>query len=214
MNLLAIKLRQKLQSRYIQVESESCSVVSNSLQPHGLYSPWNSLWQNTGMGNLSLPQGIFPTQRSNLGLLHHRRIFFFTSWATREALGQICGNKLRNGSHFSPLPEGGKWISIQGTCCTCAWRWSCLLRPTYVPGHWDIAWHTHFFLWPAAGWSGGGRLNRKYWGLRRSSCLWLAFSADNKIAWKVSRETELFCRKYCPLGYCQALSIPSVFLLS
>ena len=23
--------------------SESCSVVSDSLQPHGLYSPWNSL---------------------------------------------------------------------------------------------------------------------------------------------------------------------------
>ena len=39
--------------------------------------PWNSLWQNTGMGNLSLLQGIFPTQGSNLGLPNHRRIFFF-----------------------------------------------------------------------------------------------------------------------------------------
>ena len=41
--------------------SESCSVVSNSLWPHGLYSPWNSLGQNTGVGSLSLLQGIFPT---------------------------------------------------------------------------------------------------------------------------------------------------------
>ena len=35
-------------------ESENCSVVSDSLQPHGLYSPWNSSGQNTGVGSLSL----------------------------------------------------------------------------------------------------------------------------------------------------------------
>ena len=44
------------------LESESCSVVFASLQPHGLYSPWNSPGQDTGMGSLSLLQGIFPTQ--------------------------------------------------------------------------------------------------------------------------------------------------------
>ena len=48
---------------YNVIKSESCSVMSNSLQPHGLYSPWNSLSQNTGVGSLSLLQGIFPTQR-------------------------------------------------------------------------------------------------------------------------------------------------------
>ena len=32
----------------------SFSLVSNSLQPHGLYSPWNSSDQNPGIGNLSL----------------------------------------------------------------------------------------------------------------------------------------------------------------
>ena len=52
--------------------SESRSVVSDSLQPHGLYSPLNSPGQNTGVGNLSLLQGIFPTQGSNLGLPHCR----------------------------------------------------------------------------------------------------------------------------------------------
>ena len=45
-------------------ESESCSVLSNSLQSHGLYSPWNSPDQNTGMGSLSLLQGNLP----NLGI--------------------------------------------------------------------------------------------------------------------------------------------------
>ena len=46
-------------------ESESCSVVSNSLWPHELYSPWNSPGQNTGVGSLSLLQGIFPTHMQN-----------------------------------------------------------------------------------------------------------------------------------------------------
>ena len=41
---------------------------------HGLYSPWDSPGQNTGVGSLSLLQGIFPTQGSNPGLPHCRRI--------------------------------------------------------------------------------------------------------------------------------------------
>ena len=57
-------------------ESESCSVVSNSLRPHSLYSPWNSSGQNTGVGSLSLLQGIFPTQGSNPGLPHCRQILY------------------------------------------------------------------------------------------------------------------------------------------
>ena len=56
------------------IESESRSVMSDSLWPHGLYSPWNSLGQNTGVGSLSLLQRIFPTQELNPGLLHCRQI--------------------------------------------------------------------------------------------------------------------------------------------
>ena len=44
------------------------SSVMTCLWPHGLYSPWNSPGQNTGVGSLSLFQGIFPTQASNPGL--------------------------------------------------------------------------------------------------------------------------------------------------
>ena len=58
-------------------ERESCSVVSNSLQPHGLYSPWNSPGQNTGVGSFSLLQGIFPTPGSNPGLPHCRQILYY-----------------------------------------------------------------------------------------------------------------------------------------
>ena len=41
-------------------ESESHSVISNSLWPHGLYSPWNSLGQNIGVGSLSFLLGTLP----------------------------------------------------------------------------------------------------------------------------------------------------------
>ena len=51
-------------------------VVSDSLQPHGLYSPWNSPGQNTEEGSLSLLQGISPTQGLNPGLPHCRWIFY------------------------------------------------------------------------------------------------------------------------------------------
>ena len=57
-------------------ESESRSVVSDSLRPHRQYSPWSSPGQNTGGSSLSLLQGIFPTQGSNPSLLHCRRILY------------------------------------------------------------------------------------------------------------------------------------------
>ena len=57
-------------------ESESHSVVSDSLQSHGLYSPWNSPGQHTGVGSCSLLQGIFPTQGSNPGLPNCRCILY------------------------------------------------------------------------------------------------------------------------------------------
>ena len=62
-------------------ESESCSVVSDSLWPHGLDRPWNSPGQNAGVGSLSLLQGIFPTQ--GWTQVSHIAGGFFTRWATR-----------------------------------------------------------------------------------------------------------------------------------
>ena len=48
--------------------NESHTIVSNSLEPHGLNSSCNSPGQNTGVDSLSLLQGIFSTQGSNPGL--------------------------------------------------------------------------------------------------------------------------------------------------
>ena len=62
----------------------SHSVMSNSLQPHGLYPtrllcPWNSPDNNIGIGNLSLLQGIFSTQGLNPVLLYCRQILYHLS---------------------------------------------------------------------------------------------------------------------------------------
>ena len=53
----------------------ACSVVSDTLRPHGLQRvrllcPWDFPGKNTGVSCHSLLQGIFPTQGSNPGLLH------------------------------------------------------------------------------------------------------------------------------------------------
>ena len=52
---------------YDAKSTKKVKVTSDSLQPHALYSPWNSLGQNTAVDNHSLLQGIFPTQESNQG---------------------------------------------------------------------------------------------------------------------------------------------------
>ena len=65
----------------------SPSVFSDYLQPHGLYSPWNSPSQNTGVGSLFLLQGIFPTQGSNPGCLHCGQILYQLSHREAQEKG-------------------------------------------------------------------------------------------------------------------------------
>ena len=58
------------------IVSESCSVVSDSLRSHVLYSSWNFPGQNNRVGSLSLLQRIFPTQGLNIGLQHWSQILY------------------------------------------------------------------------------------------------------------------------------------------
>ena len=64
-------------------------MVSDSLQLHGIYTPWNSPGQNTGVGSLSLLQGSFPTQGSNPGLPHWRQILYQLSHQGSHILGLL-----------------------------------------------------------------------------------------------------------------------------
>ena len=63
----------------------SRSVIPDSLRPHGLQPtrllcPWDFPGKDTGVGCHFLLQGIFPTQGSNLGLLHCRQILYQLSY--------------------------------------------------------------------------------------------------------------------------------------
>ena len=53
--------------------AQSCPTLCN---PYGLYSPWNSPGQNTGIGRPSFLQEIFPTPGSNPGLPQCRWILY------------------------------------------------------------------------------------------------------------------------------------------
>ena len=78
--------------KIIWKENESHSVMSDSsLWAHGLYSPWNSPGQNTGMGSLSLLQRIFPTQGLNPGLPHCRHILYQLSHKGSPILAKLQG---------------------------------------------------------------------------------------------------------------------------
>ena len=97
-------------------ESESHSVMSDSLWPHVLYSPWNSPGQNTGVDSLSLLQGIFPTQESNPSLPHCRQILYQLSHrGSKRGKGKEILNKsqylLRS---FILTPIGGT-VVVLGT---------------------------------------------------------------------------------------------------
>ena len=79
---------------------EMCKVkvahLCQTLQPYELYSLWNSLGQNTGVGRLSLLQGIFPTPGSNSGLPHCRWILYQLGHKgnQREAQGKNKGSSV------------------------------------------------------------------------------------------------------------------------
>ena len=105
--------RKRDSQRMKENETESCSVVSDSLPSHGLHSPWNSPGQNTGVGSLSLLQGIFPTlDRTQVSRIAGG---FFTNWTTREAQG---GWGWPNQKH-SPSAKAWPWVVLS---CGVFWR--------------------------------------------------------------------------------------------
>ena len=69
---------------HVKSETVSCSVVSNSLWPHGLLPArllwsWKSPGKNNGVGSHSLLQGIFLNQGSNPVLPYCQRILYHLS---------------------------------------------------------------------------------------------------------------------------------------
>ena len=117
--LYSVKTLEEVHYLVKTLESEICSVTSNSLQPiyytvqrilqarilewvafsspgdlpspgivrrsptlqaDSLSAELQRKWKNTGVGSLSLLQGIFPTQELNWALLHCRQILYQLSY--------------------------------------------------------------------------------------------------------------------------------------
>ena len=98
MDMSLSKLRELVMDREawraaVHVAANSWTQLSNWTELTRLYNPWNSLGQNTGMGSLSLLQGIFPTQKSNWGLLHCRRILYQLSYQLDHPLDHRKHNR-------------------------------------------------------------------------------------------------------------------------
>ena len=102
----------------------NCSVVSNSLWPHGLQAarllcPWDFPGKNSGVSCHFLRQGILPTQGVNPRLLHCR--FILCHWATKAAQFIRClAPKMVSFSKAIPsaytVPGEGNGTPLQHSC--------------------------------------------------------------------------------------------------
>ena len=77
--------------------SQSCPTLCDS--------PWNSTGQNTGVGSLSLLQGIFPTRDQTQ--VSHIAAVFFINWAIN-----LCDQWPLNANVSKPFFEGGESLSL------------------------------------------------------------------------------------------------------
>ena len=123
------QLKQQYVCLYIFNESESCSDVSDSLWPHGLYRLWNSPGQNTGVGSLSLLQGIFPTQGLKSGLPHCRQILYQLS---HKDILKVLNRFIR---HYLEIPVPGCYLTRN--ICWMPTRFSGHLR--FIKEEWHLS---------------------------------------------------------------------------
>ena len=78
---------------------QSCPTLCDSMNwSLSLLCPWNSPVKNTGMGCHAFLQGIFPSQGSNLGLLHAGR-FFTTEPPGKPFPHQLTTNQSEKCAH-------------------------------------------------------------------------------------------------------------------
>ena len=118
-------------------KKESCSVMSGSLRPHRLCSPWNSLGQNTGVGSLSLFQGIFPTQGSNPGLPHYGQSLYQLSHKGSPRILEWVAYPFSTGSSQTRNQTGV-------SCITCGLFWSTLVLAFLYPH--SLPWWSYFTI--------------------------------------------------------------------
>ena len=102
--------------------------VAQSFRPSGLYSPWNSPGQNTGVGSLSLLQRIFPTQGLNPCLLHCRWILHKLSFKGSPHWREKRCNQRRD-KELLPGPHGSGGLNYGNSEGSERWsNWGHILK--------------------------------------------------------------------------------------
>ena len=87
--------------------------LCSTLRPHGLYTPWNSPGQNTGVGAFPFSRGYsWPRDRTQVSHIAGR---FFTSWATS---GEENSVEVNSTAQVTNKDGSTKWwdASILGDC--------------------------------------------------------------------------------------------------
>ena len=111
-------------AKIIQEETDNLNILSSKeiipncfshirlfATPWTIYSPWNSTGQNTGVGSLSLLQGIFPTQGSNPGLPHCRWILYQLSHKGSPRILEWVASLFSRGSSWPRNQTGISYIA-------------------------------------------------------------------------------------------------------
>ena len=98
------------------IKPRSPALLADSLPAEPQRKP-----KNTGVGSLSLLQQIFPTEESNWGLLHCRRILYQLSYE-RRSQGSCSAPKLTSegkGQHLPRVLDSSTWILPPLTALSC-----------------------------------------------------------------------------------------------
>ena len=109
--------------------TQSCPTL---LWPHGLYNPWNSPGQNTGVGKLSLLQDIFAPQRSNLGLLHCRWILHQLNHQGSPRVLEWVAYLFSRGSSWPRNQTGFSVLQADSLPAELPGNWSIIISSSFV----------------------------------------------------------------------------------
>ena len=114
--------------------AQSCPTLCDTMD----CSPCNSPSQNTGVGSLSLLQGIFPTQGSNSGLPHCRQILYQLSHTEAEEINV----PIHRGFLLRRVCLANMWPSSPCVCIASPLH-TCLCPKLLLQGHWSYWTRTH-----------------------------------------------------------------------
>ena len=115
-------------------ESESCSVVSDSLRPYGPYNPWNSPGQNAGVGNRSLLQGSLSNPGMEPGLLHCWRVLYQLSHQGNPRILECVVEISQVALVVKNLPANAGYVRDAGSILGSGRRRAWQLTPVFLPG--------------------------------------------------------------------------------